>query len=166
MTDEPAAVDADEADPAPEADPEVDAEPADEADVCETCGEAHPDGTEIRADAAEDLAEAHIGAAAFVTLPREDNDVESLDASTAMFLLDDEMSEVEVIACHTVVEDALEDLVAQTAVPSMVGSSDEPEQVAAMPAPEELMDALVGGGAPADDGDDTDSEATDQRGFE
>jgi hypothetical protein len=129
-------------------------------------GDDRPEAAEIRARVVEQIAGAHVGAAVVVTCPRADNEVDELNASTALFLCDEDMSLTEVIAGTNVVEDGLAELADDADVPSVVGSSDEPEEIATMPAPEGLVEALVGDTPPQDDGDDTDTEASDQRGFE
>lgn len=133
---------------------------ADEAEVCDECGEVHEEHTseEIRAEVAGELDGAHAAAVAYVRFPREDNDLDELDATTAMFLLDDDLSTTEEIAARSVIEDGTDSLA------DRAESSGDTNAVA-MPAPPGLAEALggmLGGGG---DEQGTDAEG-DRRGFQ
>lgn len=115
---------------------------------------------EIRSDVADAIDGTHLGAAVLVEFPRDDNDLEELDFTTAMWLCDDEMSQTEVLAGATIMVDGLETLRDDAEMPSLVDDGSDEPTVETMPAPPELLEALTGGPT---DGLDTDP---DGKGFQ
>jgi len=146
----------------------------DTLDTCALCGEPlddHEDPEdcpvedddeqtteELRAEVAEDVAGAHAFVGVYVQFPRDGNDLDEMDMTTASFTFEDDMTLTEWAAAAKILSDGLERASERHGTQTSLGGPD----VQAMAVPAGLGQLLGGGG---DDGD-ADGSNADRRGFQ